>query len=95
MNQQTTEKKPNNLALASVLLGFFCISLPSVVCGHLALYRIKHNKGNFTNTDKRMAIGGLFFGYIGIFLWLYLLLLVGAMIFNWDLSAIFPFGVRN
>jgi len=92
MTEIAQKPKQYNLALISVFFGFFLFSLPAVICGHVALSKIKHSD-KYTNTDKRMAIGGLILGYSGIFVWLYLWLLICALIFNWDLSFIFPYGI--
>ena len=67
------EKSTCGLAIASLMLGivgliFYCISilpgLPAVVCGHLALSKIKRS-GN-TLDGRGMAIAGLSMGYIAI-----------------------------
>ena len=67
------ERRTCGLAVASLVLGivglvFFCISilpgLPAVVCGHLALSKIKRS-GN-TLYGRGMAIAGLCMGYIAI-----------------------------
>ncbi len=57
------------LGLLSGILSFFT-AIPSIVCGHLVMYKIKKNPSKEKETYKRMAIGGLVFGYIGFILWL-------------------------
>ncbi|MEO8617029.1 MAG: DUF4190 domain-containing protein [Luteolibacter sp.] len=61
-----------SLAIWSLVLGilsFLCVGLtgiPGVICGHLALGRIKRSGG--TETGSGLAIAGLATGYFGIFI---------------------------
>ncbi|MEO5715596.1 MAG: DUF4190 domain-containing protein [Luteolibacter sp.] len=60
------------LAIWSLVLGilsFLCLGLtgiPGVICGHLALGRIKRSNG--AETGSGLAIAGLVTGYVGIFI---------------------------
>jgi hypothetical protein len=92
MNEIAEKQGYYKLALASAILGFFFISLPAIICGHMALSRINRNIDKYTSTDKRMAIAGLILGYSWMLGWLYLSFLIVAVILNWDISLIFPFG---
>ena len=42
---------------------FFVLSIPAVVCGHIALAKFKRNPNQH---GKGMAIGGLIIGYAGL-----------------------------
>jgi hypothetical protein len=53
------------LGLLSGIFGLFT-AIPSVVCGHVFLYLDKRKKNYKNETYKRMAVGGLIFGYTGI-----------------------------
>jgi len=70
MAYQTPRTSP--LAIWSLVLGilsFLCVGLtgiPGVICGHLALGRIKRSGG--TETGSGLAIAGLATGYFGIFI---------------------------
>ncbi|MBW2593618.1 MAG: DUF4190 domain-containing protein, partial [Deltaproteobacteria bacterium] len=64
--------KEFKLAIASIFLAIFGLSLPSVICGHISLSKARKNVHLDSLTIKRMAIGGLIFGYAGMLLWLYL-----------------------
>ncbi len=62
--------RTSSLAIRSLVLGilsFLCAGLtgiPGVICGHLALGRIKRSGG--TETGSGLAIAGLATGYLGI-----------------------------
>ncbi len=79
---ETTDKsKPNNLAIACVLLGFFSVvmlgaitGLPAVIIGHSILARIKREPDTYLAIDKKLAYGGLFLGYLGV---------VMTIVFGW------------
>ena len=94
MSEIESNKKPYNLALASVILAFIFVSLPAIICGHIALKKINQKRHIYSTTDKRMAIGGLIVGYTGMLGWLYICLIACAAYFRWDLSFMFPFGVK-
>lgn len=63
--------KSSALAIWSLVLGILSLvcfyiltAIPAVICGHLALSRIKRSGGMLTGNG--LAIGGLVTGYIGI-----------------------------
>lgn len=64
------------------LVGLFCcgfiVSIPAVICGHLALSNI-NKKPHFEG--KGLATAGLTLGYIGALFWLVYLLLFGGLAF--------------
>jgi hypothetical protein len=53
------------------LVGLFCLahlaSIPAVICGHVALSKIK--KSQLILSGRGLAIAGVIVGYIGICLW--------------------------
>lgn len=63
--------KTSGLAIASLVLGIMAFitlgltGIPAVICGHLALGKIKRSSG--TQTGGGMAIAGLITGYMGFF----------------------------
>ena len=63
--------KEYNMAIASIFLAIFGLSLPSIICGHISILKVRNNQHADELTIKRMAIGGLIFGYVGMLLWLY------------------------
>ena len=85
--------KEYKLAIASIFLAIFGLSLPSIICGHISILEVRKNQHADALTIKRMAIGGLIFGYVGLLIWLYLGLLGAAVYFNWDLKPLFPYGL--
>ncbi len=93
-------KKPNRLAIASVVIGFwgailpFFAAIPTVICGHIVLSRFKNGHSEFSAIDKRLAIGGLVFGYFSIFFWSFMVFLFLADFYGWDLSWLFPYGIK-
>lgn len=54
--------KTNVLAIVSLVLSILWISIPGVVCGHIALNQIKKTGEN----GRGLAIAGLVVGYVGI-----------------------------
>ncbi len=61
----------SGMALASMILGisgFICgvTAIPAVICGHIALSRIKQSQGRIEG--RGFAIAGLLTGYIGCFI---------------------------
>ena len=76
MNATTSPPIPNvpkncGLAIWSLVLGilgltcfYILTAIPAVICGHLALSRIKRSTGALTGNG--LAIGGLVTGYVGI-----------------------------
>jgi hypothetical protein len=78
--------KTNGLAIASLVLGILsCIpgaNIAAVVCGHMALGRIKQSGEG----GKPLAIIGLVLGYVSILAWI-ILLLTGGLAFLVGTSA--------
>jgi hypothetical protein len=71
------ERRMNGLAIASFVLGLFCIawigSILAVIFGHVALGQISRSR----DTGRGLAIAGLVLGYIGlVFLLFYIVLRV-------------------
>ena len=65
--------KKSGLAIASLVLGifspfcfFFFTGIPAVICGHLALGKIKRSNG--TLNGKGLAVTGLVLGYVSFFI---------------------------
>lgn len=81
MNSDTSKGRVNSLALKSVLWGFWGFLLwpvgpgLAIYYGHTILHRYKKKPANYTGTDKRMAIGGLLFGYSSFLVWSYVIYL--------------------
>ena len=72
-NNQNQTKKKKGLAIASLVLSIIggypwasTASVIAVICGHIALYKIKKYPAVYTG--KRMAIAGLILGYLGLIL---------------------------
>ena len=71
MSGHPSQPKTSPLAISSLILGILgvvCFSIltaiPAVICGHMALSRIKRSAG--TLGGQGLAIGGLVTGYLGI-----------------------------
>ena len=92
MAELVRQGKEYKLAIASIFLAIFGLSLPSIICGHISILEVRKNQHADALTVKRMAIGGLILGYVGMLIWLYLGLLGAAVYFNWDLKTLFPYG---
>jgi len=70
---QTTGSTPKKkgLAIASFVCGLIggwasTVSIPAVICGHMALSKIKKDPNTYAG--KGLAIAGLVFGYLGLIL---------------------------
>ncbi|NQV00099.1 MAG: DUF4190 domain-containing protein [Parcubacteria group bacterium] len=68
---QKRNKKKKGLAIASLVLGIIggypwasTASIVAVICGHIALYKIKKDSNAYTG--KGFAIAGLILGYLGL-----------------------------
>ncbi len=67
-----TAARTSGLAIWSLVLGILAIfsagltTIPAVICGHLALGRIKRSAG--AQSGGGMAIAGLVTGYVGLFI---------------------------
>ena len=93
MDLQSSSTPPPNtgtsaLAIWSLVLGIvaivvclFCLgplfAIPAVICGHLAMSRIKHSSGALAGNG--MAIGGLVTGYLSIALSVLLIPIMASM----------------
>ncbi len=84
-------RRTSGLAIASLVLGLgFCLGaltgIPAVVCGHVALGKIKRSGG--TVGGRGLAIGGLVLGYLGIFLMLVAIILAafGALMSGMEMA---------
>jgi len=79
MKSSEQRKKVNPIALKSVLWGFWGSLLwpigpgLAIYYGHTILYRYRKDPTEYTGTDKRMAQGGLIFGYTAFIGWAYVL----------------------
>jgi competence protein ComGC len=79
-----TPPKTSGVAISSLVLGILsltCFSIfaaiPGVICGHLALSRIK--RSNDAIPGRGLAIAGLVTGYIGVFIAMFMIPLVLAI----------------
>jgi len=90
----------SNIAQKSILLGFLsfplsCIflgifsALGAIVYGHLFLLRYRNNPEKYFSSERRLALGGLFLGYLGALLSIWIIILVFSIYFGWDLG-LFP-----
>jgi hypothetical protein len=76
------ENKKKGLAIASLVFGiiggyYSTVSIVAIICGHIALNRIKKNSGLYSG--KRLAISGLVLGYLGLAIALLLGFLRGSI----------------
>lgn len=79
-NQLNVKKK--GLAVASLIFAIIggyasTVSIVAVVCGHLALHKIKKDPNFYTG--KGFAISGLILGYLGLAIGLFLGIMRGAI----------------
>ena len=92
----TTDQKQQRLplAVASLVLGILSCTIfgiisgiPAVICGHISLSKFRRNPQKYI-TGKRIAVSGLFLGYIGIVMTI--VLFVGLLMpyFDWGLFEI-------
>lgn len=68
------------LGIVSIVLSWLCLSflaIPGVICGHMALARIKQSGG--ATEGRSLAVGGLVTGYIGIALMIFWMPLMAAI----------------
>jgi competence protein ComGC len=82
LNLQPPKNSP--LAIWSLILGILSLTcfyiltaIPAVICGHMAMSRIKRSGGALTGNG--LAIGGLVTGYLGIALTLLVIPLLAAI----------------
>ncbi len=69
----------NGLAIASLILSLLSISIPGVVCGHIARKQIRTNP---EQTGDGLALAGLIIGYLaiavyGLFIAVYAVIILG------------------
>jgi hypothetical protein len=84
---ESLQPKTSGLAITSLILGilslvlsFLCLSIlaiPGVICGHLALSKIKQSGGALSGHG--LAVGGLVTGYIGIAVMIFIIPLMAAI----------------
>ncbi|MDR1192139.1 MAG: DUF4190 domain-containing protein [Verrucomicrobiales bacterium] len=74
--------KNSRLAIASLVLGifspcfcFFFTGIPAVICGHIALGKIKRSAGTLTGSG--LAVAGLVLGYVSFFSFFIVTILAG------------------
>ncbi len=89
---QPKAKKIVLLGALSFLLAGAITGVPAVFMGHLELSKNRKNKKMYSDTDRRLIIGGMVLGYIGIILTTYLIILVLAAYFGWDLRGFINVG---
>lgn len=72
MTSPTPKGETNRRAVGALVLGiltFTCLgplaAIPAIILGHFALKQIKQTPGQ---NGQRMAIAGLWLGYLGLFL---------------------------
>ena len=65
VSQSKNDDRQYRFARYSIVLGFLK-AIPDVVFGHVFLTSHKKNECTESATYRRMAMGGLIFGYIGI-----------------------------
>jgi len=56
--------KTSGLAIASLITGITCIAPAAIVCGHMAMSRIKASAGRLGGSG--MALAGTILGYVGL-----------------------------
>ena len=82
--QPKPEKKKKGLAIASLVLSIIggypwasTASIIAVVCGHIALYKIKKDPNVYAG--KGIAMAGLILGYLGLVLAIVLGIMRGVL----------------
>jgi uncharacterized membrane protein len=86
-------KKIVLLGALSFLLTGAITGIPAVFMGHRELSKNRKDTKIFSDTDRRIIIGGMIFGYIGIILTIYLIILVLAAYFGWDLRGFIHYRI--
>jgi len=66
---QKRNKKKKRLAIASLVCGIIggwasIMSIVAIICGHIALYKIKKDPNAYAG--KGFAVAGLILGYLGL-----------------------------
>jgi len=62
--------RTSGLAVTSLILGILGVSIPAVICGHIARSQIRRNSQFLTG--QGLALGGLILGYISLVAQLFL-----------------------
>ncbi|MBW2166033.1 MAG: hypothetical protein JRG74_08055 [Deltaproteobacteria bacterium] len=70
-------------ALSFLLLGIIT-GIPTVIWGHQAL--LNKNRILYSEVDRRIIIGGMILGYLGIALSTYIIFLLLAAYFGWNIK---------
>jgi hypothetical protein len=73
--------------LSCILIGVF-VAIAAIIYGHLFLSMYKKAPEKYIKSDQRLAKGGLFLGYLGAALSIWIILLVLSLFFGWDLGSI-------
>jgi hypothetical protein len=77
---RTSARHTSGLAIISLVLGIvsflipFIASIPAIICGHLARFRVRKSEGRLEG--KGMALAGLACGYASLFLLTTIILLI-------------------
>jgi hypothetical protein len=80
------------LGTLSFLLTGAVTGIPAVFMGHRELSKYRKNTKIYLDADRRIIIGGMILGYIGIILSSYLIFLGLAAYFGWDLREFINVG---
>ena len=83
-----TIARTNSLAIASLVFGIlaWCLlpfigAIVAIVCGHLARSEIRHAPRDAPLGGDGMAIAGLVLGYVHLFCWVILLMVIVGVVF--------------
>lgn len=95
-SKKTTENyKARSKAKKIMLLGALGFLLtgaitggPAVIMGHRELSKHRMKTKKYSDSDRRIIIGGMILGYLGIILTIYLIILLISTYLGWDLSAL-------
>jgi len=71
----------------SLLLTGIITGIPTIIWGHQALS--KKNRNLYSVVDRRIIIGGMILGYLGIALSAYIIYLLLAVYFGWSATVFF------
>ena len=84
------EQKKLPIAFASLVLGILSCTMfgilsgiPAVICGHISLAKIRREPPKSYITGKRLAVSGLFLGYIGIAMTIVLVAGLLMLYYDW------------
>lgn len=80
-------KKIVLLGALSFFLTGAITGIPTVFVGHRELSKHRKDTKIYSDADRRIIIGGMILGYIGIILTIYLIILFIAAYFGWDLRG--------